>query len=107
MSLHALGGYCHPQPVKLVEDTPSDFVFLPAIKDSPVEKIFILLQGAYVPADAYVDLLKEVQQTSPLRLWIAVPKFADNFPEPILLPQYIEEIIQYTQSQGLLTPFHT
>merc|ERR1712193_16257 len=46
------------------------------------EKLLIIINGAYVPNTDYVAGGEAIQAASPLKLWIAIPSFILNCPNP-------------------------
>jgi len=49
--------------------------------DGP-ELALVLIQGATCPAEGYRPLAEALQKASPYKLWVGVPAFVGNTPEP-------------------------
>ncbi len=63
----------------------------------------VMIQGAEIPAKTYVPLAKAIQEQSSLALYISIPTFALNTPEPLVLKGGIEKAEKALYSAGLKT----
>merc|ERR1712159_256550 len=64
------------------------------------EKLFIIINGAYVPNTDYAELGQKIQEASPLKLWIAIPSFALNCPNPGQINSKIKDAVSQVKGQG-------
>ena len=79
----------------------SSQIILPPTVTSGPQVAIIFLQGAQIPADRYVPLLKAVQENSKsLSVWAALPKIFLELPFEILAKSAIEEALSELQKQG-------
>ena len=60
-----------------------------------------LIQGAQIPPEAYIPLAKRIQSESSLSIYVVIPAFALNTPEPLVLSGGIEKGIQSMHDAGL------
>ena len=79
----------------------SQIIIPPTVTSGPQVAI-IFLQGAQIPADRYVPLLKAVQDNSKsLSVWAALPKIFLEFAFEVFSKPAIEEALSELQKQGL------
>ncbi|KAI6653218.1 hypothetical protein LOD99_3743 [Oopsacas minuta] len=71
--------------------TTYNCIILPP-KHTGTNQALIFIQGANLPADKYTDLLKEVQSRATSALWIAIPEFTLNMPNPLEIQEKIENM---------------
>ena len=70
----------------------SDIILKP-IKQGTDTAAFIFIQGAELPPERYVPLLKQIQITSSNCLWIAIPSFLGDIPAEEVRPKVIDEML--------------
>lgn len=63
----------------------------------------VMIQGAEIPAKTYIPLAKALQEQSSLAIYIAIPTFALNTPEPLVLKGGIEKAEKALYGAGLKT----
>lgn len=78
----------------------SDLI-LPPVKQGSAEVALVWIQGASVVPSAYQTLVQQIQQDSPFTLWVAVPEFALDIPEPLVLSGGISRVLQNMTAQGM------
>ena len=76
----------------------SDVILKPV--KSGETKVLVLIPGAAVKAEQYEDLAKQIQNTFPESLWVLIPSFLANFPNPIQIESKIKNIINRVQELG-------
>jgi hypothetical protein len=75
--------------------------FLAPTKTAGKVAALIWIQGADTPASAYKPLLQAIQAASDLQLWIGMPSFLGNTPEPARLPANIDDTLALMSKAGL------
>ena len=81
--------------------TASSQIILPPTVTSGPQVAIIFLQGALIPADRYVPLLKAVQENSKsLSVWAALPNIFLDLAFEVLAKSAIEEALSELQKQG-------
>merc|ERR1719215_765576 len=68
-------------------------VMTPLPGKSGPDKVLIVINGALVPNTNYIDVAKAVQTGSDLNLWVAIPSFLINTPNPRQIDSKIEDAI--------------
>lgn len=79
----------------------ADNTFLKPVKEGGQEIALVWIQGAQVPAALYVPLMQELQKQSATSLWIGLPSFLGDTPEPVRLQADIDDTIKKMQAAGL------
>lgn len=77
----------------------TNVVLKPAHTQGP-SAAFIFIEGAEIEGSLYTPLLQQVQNKSGLSLWVGIPAFLDNTPEPVRLKADIEATIKDMEKQG-------
>merc|ERR1711865_1348272 len=67
---------------------------------SGAEKLLIIINGAYVPNTDYAELGQKIQEASPLKLWVAIPSFILNCPNPGEIGSKITGAVSEVKSEG-------
>merc|ERR1712159_157196 len=75
---------------------------MPPLKSegSGPDAALIFIEGAGISGDLYKPLMQEVQNKSNLRLWVGLPAFLGNTPEPVRLSADIKSTIKDMEAQG-------
>lgn len=73
---------------------------LKPVKEGGPQAALIFIEGAEIPCEKYVPLLQEVQNKSGLSLWVGLPAFALNTPEPVRLAADIASTIRDMEKEG-------
>lgn len=68
---------------------------------SNVEALLFIVQGADIPPSAYVPLALQIQESSSLKLWIAIPQFKNNMTNPVAIEVKSREIIAKMEIIGM------
>lgn len=68
----------------------SDIVMKPIEKDGASVGL-IIVQGAQIPTAAYIPLAKAIQQASDYNLYVVIPAFLLDIPEPLVLSKGITD----------------
>ena len=71
--------------------THSDCIILPPGQTGTPQAL-LFIQGADVPAGEYTDLLKLVQSKAKSALWVAIPEFTMNTPNPVEIKEKLLNI---------------
>ena len=74
---------------------------LKPIKSGTKQVGVVFIQGAQIPPEAYIPLAKRIQSESSLSIYVVIPAFALNTPEPLVLSGGIEKGIQSMHDAGL------
>eukprot|EP00943_MAST-04B_sp_MAST-4B-sp1_P005999 g5999.t1 len=61
----------------------------------------VFIQGAQIPAEAYLPLAKQIQIQSSLSVYVVIPSFPLNTPEPLVLSNGIKNGVQAMYDAGL------
>jgi hypothetical protein len=75
-------------------------VIKPLAGKSGAHKILVVVNGAFVPNDDYVDVAKAIQSATDLNLWVAIPSFIINTPNPGEIDSKIKGSISALESAG-------
>jgi len=75
-------------------------VMTPLDSKTGADKVFVLINGAYVPNTDYVEVAKAIQSASSQRLWVAIPSFLINTPNPGQINSKIKAAIGAIESAG-------
>ncbi|GIL62576.1 hypothetical protein Vafri_16759 [Volvox africanus] len=78
-----------------------DIILPPSNTNGGPEAAMIFIQGAQIPTDRYLPLLREVQNKSSLSLWVGVPQYFLDIAEPFQLGSSIDFVLQEMHKQGL------
>jgi len=69
-------------------------------KDGP-EFALVLIQGATCPAEGYRPLAEALQKALPYKLWVGVPAFVGNTPEPAEFGFAFDGIVKKMKAAGM------
>lgn len=75
-------------------------ILTPLTSKTGPEKVFVLINGAFVPNTDYVEVAKAIQTSSSQRLWVAIPSFLLNTPNPGQIGSKIKAAIGAIESAG-------
>merc|ERR1712166_1201581 len=64
------------------------------------EKLLVIINGAYVANTDYAELGQKIQEASPLKLWVAIPSFLLNCPNPGQIDSKIKDAVSQVKSGG-------
>ena len=79
-----------------------DIILKPTIHGK-FEVCLVFIQGAEITPEQYIPLAQNIQNTSNYSLWIGIPDFTFNFPEPIEISGEVERILKSLKSAGMNT----
>lgn len=75
---------------------------LKPVKDGDGDEIaLVLIQGAQCDPNAYRPLAEKIQETATQKLWIGVPEYVADVPEPLQFGSKFEEIVSDLKKQGM------
>ena len=74
---------------------------LKPIKQGTKQVGIVFVQGAQIAPEAYLPLAKKIQMESALSIYIVIPAFALNTPEPLVLSSGIKNGIKAMYDAGL------
>ena len=74
---------------------------LKPIKQGTKQVGIVFVQGAQIAPEAYLPLAKKIQKESALSIYIVIPAFALNTPEPLVLSSGIKNGIKAMYDAGL------
>jgi len=80
-----------------------DNAFLKPIRQGGEQIALIWIQGAQVPAHLYVPLLSTLQKTINQSLWVGMPSFVLDTPEPLRLKADIDDTLKLMTDAGMPT----
>lgn len=78
-----------------------DDEILKPVKTGPSAVGVVWIQGAQIPAAAYVPVAQVLQQTSPYSMFVGIPAFTGDVAEPLELAKGIKRVIAALQTAGL------
>lgn len=79
----------------------ADDVILKPVKQGSMEVALIYIQGAQIGTDKYVSLAKAIQAASPYTLWLGIPEFWLDAPQPLDLSEGIARVMQTMKNGGM------
>jgi hypothetical protein len=88
---------CYALPVS---DSSDPIVLSPISSKSGPEKLLIIVNGAYVPNTDYQEVAQAIQQASDLKLWVAIPSFLANCPNPGQIDSKISGSVTAVKAAG-------
>lgn len=75
-------------------------VMAPSASKTGPQKLLIIINGAYVPNTDYQQVGAAIQRASPLKLWVAIPSFILNCPNPGEIDSKIKASVSAVQAAG-------
>ena len=78
-----------------------DIVLKPLKKSSTAEIGVVVIQGAQITPDKYLPLISKLQNVSTYSLWVGVPEFPLDTPEPLAISSGVQRIIKSMTSAGM------
>jgi hypothetical protein len=78
-------------------------VILAPVKRTETEAALVLIQGAEISAEQYKPLASSVQSASSLTLWIGIPDFTLDVPNPLEIGKEIQRILTDMKNMGMNT----
>lgn len=66
----------------------------------------ILIEGSGIANDAYVPLGQAIQEASNLQLWIGIPSFKNNTPNPLTMDLNIDTTLAAMKRQGMRAKYY-
>lgn len=79
----------------------ADDVILKPKTTGPTDIALVIIQGAQIPAAKYTALAQTVQTASQYPVWVGIPDFALNTPEPLVIGSGITRVLKAMQDQGM------
>ena len=73
---------------------------LKPLKSQGQEAALLFVEGAEIAGDLYVPLLQQVQNMSGLSLWVGIPEFLGDLPDPVTLSADIKSTLKDLESAG-------
>lgn len=83
-----------------VPSSQSKNVIMPAVKTTGQTAALIFIEGAEIEGSLYEPLLAQVQNLSALSLWVGIPAFLGNTPEPVRLAADIKSTFKDLEKAG-------
>ena len=78
-------------------------VVLQPIKQAGEHVGLVLIQGAEILPNQYIPLAKEIQNASNYTMWIGIPKFTLDIPEPVEIAGRISNVLDEMRKAGMDT----
>eukprot|EP00744_Colponema_vietnamica_P001253 GILI01002098.1.p1 GENE.GILI01002098.1~~GILI01002098.1.p1 ORF type:complete len:478 (-),score=189.36 GILI01002098.1:225-1658(-) len=75
-------------------------IILPPVKEGAKEKVLVIVHGALVDHTKYQPVAAKIQQTSSLKLWVALPSFVFDVPNPLQVASSIRNLVDMIKSKG-------
>ena len=75
-------------------------LFAPPPSKRGAEKVLVIINGAFVPNTEYAGLARAVQDAAPMPLWVAIPRFALDCPNPATIGRKIEAALAAVDAAG-------
>ena len=86
----------------LVLAAAKDLVLQP-VKRGSSQVALIMVQGPGITADQYRPLSIALQQASDYSLWVGIPEFLADVPDPLVLPKAIDRVLRSMKDAGMDT----
>ena len=81
-----------------------DVVLKPVAGKSGTKEVgLVFIQGAQIEPKQYLPLMQEAQKASPFAVWVGIPEFAFDFPEPLDISGGVNRILQSMRDSGMKT----
>ena len=81
-----------------------DVVLKPIAGKSGMKEVgLVFIQGAQIEPQQYLPLVQEAQKASPFAVWVGIPDFAFDIPEPFDISGGIDRILQSMKDSGMTT----
>ena len=85
----------------LASSAIGDDIVLKPTKSGVKEVGLVFIQGAQIEPKQYLPLVQEVQKASPFAVWVGIPDFAFDVPEPIVISGGIDRVLQSMKDSGM------
>ena len=79
----------------------SDDVLLKPVKSGMQQLALVYIQGAQIQPDQYIPVATTIQNASQYSLWVGIPDFAFDIPEPIVISGGINRMLQSMRDAGM------
>ncbi len=76
-------------------------VILKPLTTGPAEIALVMIQGAKIPAAQYIALAQAIQAAAEFPVWVGIPDFALNVPEPLVIGSGISRVLKALHNQGM------
>jgi len=80
-----------------------DDVILKPLKQGQPQVGMVFIQGFEIKPEQYIPLATAIQNASNYSLWVGIPDFTFDIPEPIEISEEVERIIKSLQMTGMNT----
>ena len=80
-----------------------DDVILKPLKQGRPQVGMVFIQGAQIKPEQYIPLATAIQNASNYSLWVGIPDFTFDIPEPIEISEKVERVIKSLQMAGMNT----
>jgi len=80
-------------------------LILKPVKETGEDVALIIIIGALMKPSSYIPLAQEIQKASSYRLWVGIPSFIFNMPDPITISWNISSIKKEMEGLGMKTKF--
>ncbi len=80
-----------------------DDIVLKPVKTGQPEVAIVYIQGAQIKPEQYIPTATAIQNSSAYTLWIGIPDFLWDIPEPIVISGGIERILKSMRDAGMNT----
>lgn len=87
----------------LVVHVLCDDVIIKPVKTGTDTIALIYIQGAQITPDQYIPLVSAIQEASQYSLWVGIPDFAFDIPEPIVISGGISRVLKNMTASGMNT----
>lgn len=78
----------------------SDVIMKPS-KSGAQEIGVVVIQGAQITPDKYVPLINQLQKVSKYSVWVGIPEFPMDIPEPLVMSGGVERILESMKDKGM------
>ena len=86
--------------VLLANASAGDIIVKPS-KAGGEEIGVVVIQGAQITPDSYTPLITQLQNVSKYSVWVGIPQFPLNTPEPLVLPGGVQRILTSLKDKGM------
>jgi len=81
-------------------DGTDPIILTPSDAKTGAPKVLVINNGAFVSNEEYVGLATAIQDAAPMPLWIALPSYAGNVPDPITIGFKIKNALKAITAAG-------
>lgn len=85
----------------LLANASADDIILKPSKGGLEEIGVVVIQGAQITPESYLPLISQLQNVSKYSVWVGIPQFPLNTPEPFVFPGGVQRILASLKDRGM------